>query len=243
MNLFFHTIRKRLLSENLFRKYLVYAIGEIIIIVVGIFLAVQVNNWNENNKKDKLEIQILGDIENGLKKDLLEAKSNLSYQKNILENQMILIKWLENNLNFNDSLLPVLQKSLLASTFFKSEGPYETLKGFGFNSMKNNDLKNKIIDLYDVRYPYYVKLVDEYIEQMKNTTTTISQYVTEYNFLLNENTMKPINMVQMKTDQEFLYQFKTLKNYNKGVIYQTNRLIQRIESTIEEIEKELQKRK
>lgn len=47
---FFRKIRQRLLSENKFSKYLIYAIGEIILVGIGILIALQINNWNEANK-------------------------------------------------------------------------------------------------------------------------------------------------------------------------------------------------
>ena len=47
---FFRHIRKRLLSENRFNKYLLYAIGEIVLVVIGILIALQINNWNESRK-------------------------------------------------------------------------------------------------------------------------------------------------------------------------------------------------
>ncbi|NJB72034.1 hypothetical protein GGR42_002525 [Saonia flava] len=52
---FFRKIRQNLLSENKFSKYLIYAIGEIILVVIGILIALSINNWNnENQEKNKL---------------------------------------------------------------------------------------------------------------------------------------------------------------------------------------------
>ena len=47
---FFRKIRQKLLSENRISKYLIYAIGEIFLVVIGILFALQINNWNEENK-------------------------------------------------------------------------------------------------------------------------------------------------------------------------------------------------
>ena len=49
---FFRKIRQKLLSENKFSKYLLYAVGEIVLVVIGILIALQINNWNENRKTD-----------------------------------------------------------------------------------------------------------------------------------------------------------------------------------------------
>ena len=48
---FFRKIRQQLLTENKFSKYMIYAIGEIILVVIGILIALGINNWNENRKK------------------------------------------------------------------------------------------------------------------------------------------------------------------------------------------------
>jgi len=56
---FFRKIRQRLLSENKFSKYLIYAIGEIILVVIGILIALQINNWNEDAKAKTQEQSIL----------------------------------------------------------------------------------------------------------------------------------------------------------------------------------------
>lgn len=67
---FFRRIRQRLLTENKFSKYLIYAVGEIILVVIGILIALQINNWNETRKIEVVEKEIL----NVLLADLNSAK-------------------------------------------------------------------------------------------------------------------------------------------------------------------------
>ena len=64
---FFRRIRQQLLSENKFSKYLFYAIGEIILVVIGILLALQINNWNEEKKERVQEQKYLIEINNLIK--------------------------------------------------------------------------------------------------------------------------------------------------------------------------------
>jgi len=56
---FFRHIRKKLLKEHKVSKYLLYAIGEIVLVVVGILIALNINNWNESKKEAAEEILIL----------------------------------------------------------------------------------------------------------------------------------------------------------------------------------------
>ena len=71
---FFRRIRQKLLTENRFTKYMLYAIGEIALVMIGILLALQVNNWNEHRKDGLKESQYLHNIKSDLEVDLSETK-------------------------------------------------------------------------------------------------------------------------------------------------------------------------
>ena len=72
---FFRKIRQNMIKENNVSKYLLYAIGEIVLVVIGILIAIQVNNWNENVKNRISEIDYLKRIQRDLEKDLSEFES------------------------------------------------------------------------------------------------------------------------------------------------------------------------
>jgi hypothetical protein len=72
---FFRQIRQRLLTDNKFSKYLLYAVGEILLVVIGILIALQVNNWNESKRKDYLFRDSMEQILLGLKSDVNELVS------------------------------------------------------------------------------------------------------------------------------------------------------------------------
>ncbi|MBD10112.1 MAG: hypothetical protein CMC68_05100, partial [Flavobacteriaceae bacterium] len=56
---FFRNIRRSHINEGKTSKYLKYALGEIILVVIGILIALQINNWNENRKKRQVELNYL----------------------------------------------------------------------------------------------------------------------------------------------------------------------------------------
>lgn len=66
---FFRTIRRRLLDSGSLRKYLIYALGEILLVVMGILIALQINNWNEARKDYSLEINYLERLKFEIQKD------------------------------------------------------------------------------------------------------------------------------------------------------------------------------
>ena len=64
---FFRTYRQRLLTENRISNYLLYAVGEIVLVVIGILIALQINNWNEGVKNREMERGFYQDILSDLK--------------------------------------------------------------------------------------------------------------------------------------------------------------------------------
>jgi len=76
---FFRRIRKRLLSENKLSKYLIYAVGEIVLVMIGILLALQVNNWNEERKRKSLITTYIASLQGDLKKDVELLTPGISY--------------------------------------------------------------------------------------------------------------------------------------------------------------------
>ncbi len=96
---FFRKIRQRLLTENKFSKYLIYAIGEIILVVIGILIAVQINNWNTNRN----EIIKVNSILNIVKADLVKDTLNISVPINQYEEKNTLILNILENRLYNSS--------------------------------------------------------------------------------------------------------------------------------------------
>ncbi|MFT4661367.1 MAG: hypothetical protein ACJA1H_001264 [Glaciecola sp.] len=84
---FFRKIRQNLLMENKTGKYFKYAIGEIVLVVIGILIALSINNWNENRKLNLNEKDV---IEN-LIEDLESDYNNFEENKIGLEKQLILV--------------------------------------------------------------------------------------------------------------------------------------------------------
>ena len=75
----FRQIRQRLLTNNKFSKYLLYAVGEILLVVIGILIALQVNNWNEERQERIAELNFLS----RLREDLIV--DNAYFRKRIEE--------------------------------------------------------------------------------------------------------------------------------------------------------------
>jgi hypothetical protein len=145
---FFRKIRQNLLSEGKTGKYFKYAIGEILLVVIGILIALQLNNWNENNSKTKLGHKYLTQMKSELQDDALMLDNFIFRLKKDLENQ-------EAALNTKDiARLPLDSlKMILNSTNLDikiSELTYNKMNNLGLTALSNNEsLNSKISEYYN----------------------------------------------------------------------------------------------
>lgn len=82
---FFRQIRFKLMETGKTSKYLKYAIGEILLVMIGILLALQVNNWNENRKQQSADLRFLATLKTELTLDTIALSQRITQYKNINE--------------------------------------------------------------------------------------------------------------------------------------------------------------
>ena len=78
---FFRHIRQSMINQNRTKKYLLYAIGEIILVVIGILIALQINNWNEDQKSRKDERYVLTEVLKNLEEDAILVKEIIAQRE------------------------------------------------------------------------------------------------------------------------------------------------------------------
>jgi Family of unknown function (DUF6090) len=78
---FFRQIRQNLIMENKTSKYLKYAIGEIVLVVIGILIALQINNWNERRKTENTLVAILKEVQHDLALDMQKSDELIAYYR------------------------------------------------------------------------------------------------------------------------------------------------------------------
>jgi hypothetical protein len=81
---FFRKIRQKMISENKFSKYLIYAIGEIVLVVFGILIALQINNWNEQRKDKAKEQIVLKQLQEDYQSNLLQLEEKMATREKML---------------------------------------------------------------------------------------------------------------------------------------------------------------
>ncbi len=235
---FFRKIRQRLLIENKFSKYLIYAIGEIVLVVIGILIALQINNWNENKKTKIKELKILRELSSDLTQNLDDININLLYLSDSQKSNEIILYFIENNIPYNDSLNYHFSNLYPFTTFNVNQTTYESLKQMGLYLISNDSLRISISDLYANQYTKYIKFEDMYmIENYNNFIKPL--YISEFISLKFRTSALPRSYNQFMNNPRY----KVLLNWNvemyKSFIIQQSGLKEKVKELIIQIDKEI----
>jgi uncharacterized protein DUF6090 len=155
MKKLFRDTRQLFLTENKFSKYLIFAAVEVLLVVIGILMAVQVNNWNESRKLEILEHMELVQIQKEFHSNLKQLEDKISQRKSIIKSATNLISVIDNNLDISiDSLDFYINKTLFYPTFNPISN--DLLASGKINLISNQELKNLLLD-----WPSYIEQVNE----------------------------------------------------------------------------------
>ena len=146
---FFRRIRQRLISENKVGKYFLYAIGEIILVVIGILIALQINNNNDLRKNRAKEIHYLQNIKTDLKLNILELDKYIENRTGFIESANRIIEHFEgkpitdfSSFNADGMKVYTWQK------FYQNNNTFQELVNSGNLSLISNDsIKNILLNI------------------------------------------------------------------------------------------------
>ena len=229
------------------KKYLLYAIGEIILVVLGILIALHFNSLNEAEKLRSTEIKILKEIHTNLESTKDGYKYVLNTEKRYLQYNNMILDYLDNKKPYSDSL------DIAFGTYFWtiSSNPitsgYEYFKSVGLGVIKNDTLREKISYMFEsdleiiksdnekwannlqlmISYPFQVEHFIKYFPQ--NSKPGDDEYAKpiNYNILVNDNKFKNINTEIIST-----------RRWN---IFSLESIIERIDSLKLEIKNEIER--
>ncbi|MCK0134306.1 DUF6090 family protein [Arenibacter sp. S6351L] len=145
-------IRQKLLYEGSLKKYMLYAVGEIFLLVIGILIALQINNWNEAKKARKIELYILKEIHKNLELDVLDLQENDRLLAKSINHMKIILDYLDNKRPYDNTLELHLQSFSLFPHFWQNTSGFEMLKSRGLETISNEILRTEITYLYDNDY-------------------------------------------------------------------------------------------
>ena len=234
----FFKIRYDLMEKNKLGKYLKYAIAEIILVMVGILLAVQVNNWNENRKSKIKEIKTLKELQSDLVQNIEDMEINIAVLSDCQISNQIIIYHIENNIPYNDSLNYHFSNLYPYITFNVNQTTYENLKQTGLGLISNDSLRLSISDLYANQFTGYRKFENTYMVEHHNNDVK-PMFISEFTSFELQSSAHPRNYNRFMNNPRNREILSWTEEICEAFIVIQSRLIENVEELMAQIDKEI----
>ncbi len=235
--------------ENKTGKYLKYAIGEIVLVVIGILIALSINNWNEVKKSSIIELEFLKNLNRDLDIDLVNFERKIQTDSSIMESnkklmlafknkdkERIINSWINTSKN-NNSLSAINR----AGVFYPQKSAYESLKSQGIQLISNDSLRQKVINLYDYRY----QTVSDFLKFQWDILSQTNHYLIDnLESNIDDNNKTPNDIDKLINDKQFYnfishiyYENRVALNYYKPCLEDLKTTIKALKKEIKTLEK------
>jgi len=184
---FFRHIRQNLIMENKTSKYLKYAIGEIVLVVIGILIALQINNWNEARKTRIQEISQLKNIKEDILLDKTDVVLNIETNSYFVRSQQELLDYMISEQKY--PVKPIAFEYALGYPMILTihESSFSNLRNNDVNIISNENLKKQITNYYDNFAKVILKIENDLGEY--KTYSAIRPYFIKYFIYANESSV------------------------------------------------------
>mgnify|MGYP000224068691 CR=1 FL=1 len=205
---FFSKMRYKLAAENRPAKYVRYAIGEILLVVIGILIALQVNNWNEERKEAAFERKVLNEIITSIGQNINYLNRGIDSNNDAINSCRIILNYFDKNLPYSDSLDRHFSVSL--QWFYPSiqNNAYESLKSSGLHLIKSDSIRDKLGGIYEWKYMEILnQRQEDYFYGI--VAPVLAELFESYEF---RGPMKPYNYDELKESNKYKHIIRTLKS-------------------------------
>jgi len=145
---FFRKIRQKMFSENRFSKYLIYAIGEIILVVIGILIALQINNWNQERIDRINETKILKELKNDLDITITDLENTILDVQQRFDSTIVILEYIDAQILFEDKMWSAYDYMNGTKWLYPRTIAFENLKSTGINQITNDSIKIKLAEIF-----------------------------------------------------------------------------------------------
>jgi hypothetical protein len=236
----YRKIRHSLFNQVSTGKYLKYALGEILLVMIGILLALQVNNWNTRRIDKQVEKKVLLGLKESLQSDLENTiESNLKSSKTLME---LVDSFLDEAKNKKRGPKAIRFDLLARDRYFDANTIFlEILQSKGVDIITNETLKLSIINIYILEYKQitrafeneHVNLIDIYRPTLRRWfDISKGEEVAEGGYLA-------IDYEGMMMDRDFINVMTISYTINKRLTQELENLRIKVEETITAIDNEL----
>jgi hypothetical protein len=236
---FFQRIRRKLIDEGNLKKYLLYAIGEILLVVIGILIALQINNWNEYKKDRITESKLLIELKENLEINAARLRSDIQKEQKSIESINFVVDHLDSRRPYHDSLDVYFKHAFFSPDIVLSSSGFESIKAKGFTIVINEELRKAIKDLFDVTYD---NMLSETIRLEDQFWPSSVLPVIHKHFRTSDLGSKPVDYENLLDDASYTNMILNRKNFRNLAFILKSEALNHTESLLRLIESELKER-
>jgi hypothetical protein len=224
---FFNKIRKDEIKADGLKRYMLYAVGEIVLVVLGILIALQIDNWNDIRKERLQELKYLENIQSDILSEITNNKQmkDLRQKKAGAASEMLFRK----NPVGIDEIVELEKTWILVyfwTTYIPKNNVFKELSSSGhLNEITNDSIKFYLLDL-DKRYTDIHHLEQhmrrEYEEYLYDPAIHNTELLNFYDFknmtlrekekIIDTTNVKPTNLKSLQSEYKWLLTTKVIRN-------------------------------
>ena len=228
-------VRRSIMESGSTRKYLLYACGEVLLVMIGILLALQINNWNEAGKTRNLELKLLAEIKIALENDKNIHLERLMQRSNLWVKECNdLIHVLDHDLPYHDSLGRKFHVLTSAAGTGFSTGAYNSLESVGIQIVRNDELRNRLVALYTQHIPG----LETGFQNSRSNVLNFGRPLIRTEFKHLGETYVPVDFDRLRQDVLLYNVLKSIRNNNMSLQDDLRQTVDRIDGIITLIEEE-----
>ena len=235
---FLRKTRQQLFSENKVSKYILYAIGEIVLVVIGILIALSINNWNENLKERAIEKELIVELIVTVKNNHELLTDGVKRWQSTVEAFEFITDAIDDQLPYVDSLSKYFKTAhqnrgnLLNGLDFSG---YKSLENRGYDLLRNVELRKGVVNLFENQ----LKSLANSNDQLDFDNSGFHyKYITQ-NFTLDEIGETPHNFNDILNDRFYYSILKKLENSLNRKTFRVSRFLEENRRVLQLLEMEL----
>lgn len=230
---FFRHIRKYLLVENKFSKYLLYAIGEIVLVVIGILIALQINNWNEFKKDRKVEQKLLIELKENLKTNVNRLQDEIIKEQQSITAITLVVAHIDHRKPYHDSLDIHFRQAFRAYDIVLSSSAFEVIQSKGFEIIHSDLLRKQIIEMFDVHYSNLISATVRLEDQFWPSSVLP---ILHTHFRWVRDTVKPVDYEALLNDISYINMLTNRRHFRETAIQHKSESLRYSEALITHID-------
>ncbi len=206
-------------------RYLKYAIGEIVLVVIGILIALSINNANEHRKTEIYEKALLTELQLTITDEIKKMEKRIDENSKSLASCVLLINQLEQNLPFHDSMLVDLRNAFKVWDAKIRFSAFENVKENGLLFIKDERARYLLLELYEVQMKFLEHLMERY--DLYHYNTVAPELTTNFDYVILDKQMvpKPVNFRPTDENRKLKNMLKITSDLLSQILNTSDRII------------------